>query len=114
MIKSEEKTTGQVKITKEAEQEKKKQLLGKIMLKKGHSVFEFNRVTLEIKIAEQKELPYKYSLPIKTNNLAYFAEYNTQSRCEIVIKENCIYIPALNKKNVKKVLFRDYNINLSN
>lgn len=42
--------------------------------------------------------------------------YNAQTKTiyKIIEKPNCIYISCLNKKNVIKILERDYKINLCN
>jgi len=101
-----------VEIVKQAEQKKETKLLGKIILKKGHSLFSYNKETFAIELAEFKKLDLRYMPNLKTNNLAYFAQQRMQSLGKININPNLIYIPALNKKNVIKILKRDFNITL--
>lgn len=99
-----------IEVVKQAEQKRQDVFLGKQILKKGHSVWEFNRDTLEIKIAERTVLPSHFLQNVKTNNLAFFSKHKTKSVAKINIKTNCIYIQCLNIKNVKKILKRNYNI----
>jgi hypothetical protein len=108
------KTETKIEVKTEVTQEKKLQLLGKLILKNNHKVFEFNRVTNTIDFAKYEELPYKVSAVVKTNNLDYYAKHKKQSVGKLIVNQDCIYIPALNKKNVIKILKRDYTINYGN
>jgi len=77
----------------------------RIKPKKNHTLFEFNLESKTIEIAEFDELPaISYQEALKGNIV-------TQKK--VTKKENCIYISALNKKNVIKILKRDYNIPLN-
>lgn len=74
----------------------------KIIPQKGHTLFEVNLVSKTIEIAEFDELPsIKYEEAIKGNIVA---------QKKVTKKENCVYISALNKKNVMKILKRDFGI----
>jgi len=63
-------------------------LEGTIKPKKGHFVWELNEETGEIKRAE-----------FKRNTAVFGAEVPPE---ELIIKPDCIYIPALNAENAKK------------
>ena len=63
-------------------------LQGTINPQTGHFVWELNEETGEIKKAE-----------FKRNTAVYGAELPPE---ELVVKADCIYIPALNAKNAKK------------
>lgn len=63
-------------------------LQGTIKPKTGHFVWELNEVTGEIKKAQ-----------FKRNTAVYGAELPTE---ELVVKADCIYIPALNAENAKR------------
>lgn len=56
--------------------------LGKITLKKGHTLFEINMQTQEIKTA--------------------IYDYYTPWEKKLVAREHCVYLPALNKANAIK------------
>jgi hypothetical protein len=62
---------------------------GNIKPNRGHFIWEFNEETGEIKKAEFK----------KNSTFIFSRSYNTE---ELIIKANCIYIPALNAENAKK------------
>ena len=74
----------------------------RIIPKKNHTLFEVNLVLKTIEIADFDELPaIKFEEAMKGNIVA---------QKKVTKKENCVYISSLNKKNVIKVLKRDYNI----
>lgn len=76
----------------------------KIIPQKGHTLFEVNLVLKTIEIAEFDELPaIKFEEAMKGNII-------TQKK--VTKKENCVYISALNKKNVIKILNRDFKLQL--
>lgn len=75
----------------------------KITPQKNHTLFEVNLKLKTIEIAEFDELPaIKFEEAMKGNIIA---------QKKVTKKENCIYISALNKKNVLKILKRNFNIN---
>jgi hypothetical protein len=91
--------------------EKKEQLIGRNIPHNGHKLFEYNKDTKEIILAKIKDVPKKYPTILKTNNINFFAKHRgLQTTGKVEIKQNCIYISALNKKNVIKILKRDFNI----
>lgn len=112
MKETDQKLETTIQVVKQAEQLKQQSLVGKLQLRKGHVVWEFNRDTLEIAPAEFEKLaiPYNSKVALKTNNLGYFAKHTSFSGSKIIIKKNCVYVPALNKKNVVKILNRDFGI----
>ena len=74
----------------------------KIIPQKNHTLFEVNLKLKTIEIAEFDELPaIKFEEAMKGNII-------TQKK--VTKKENCVYISALNKKNVLKILMRDFGI----
>ena len=74
----------------------------KITPQKNHTLFEINLVLKTIEIAEFDEIPpIKYTEAMKGNIVA---------KKKVTKKENCVYISALNKKNVLKILKRDFGI----
>lgn len=69
---------------------------------KNHTLFEVNLNLKTIEIAEFDEIPpIKYTEAMKRNVVA---------QKKVTKKENCVYISALNKKNVLKILKRDFGI----
>lgn len=78
---------------KEQQKEKKHVLLGKIKPKKGQKIYEINEETGEIKEAE---------FVSKTINFIQAAKKDFSLKKELVIKPDCVYIPALNTENAKK------------
>ena len=70
--------------------------------KNGHTLFCFNTETKEITIANYLEIgAVKWADAVKG--------FISPSR-KVEIQDNCIYEPALNKKNFIKILKRDYKI----
>lgn len=69
---------------------------------KNHTLFEVNLVEFTI-----IEAVYDHQPEIQWADAV--CGFITTNR-KITKKENCIYIPSLNVKNVKKILKRDYNI----
>lgn len=62
----------------------------------GHTLFSFNLITKEIKVAN-----------VEKCNTINFITLLPLVNDKIEIEKNCIYRQALNKKNVKKVLLRE-------
>ena len=74
----------------------------KIIPQKNHTLFEVNLKLKTIEIAEFDELPaIKFEEAMKGNIVA---------QKKVTKKENCVYISSLNKKNVLKILNRDFGI----
>lgn len=110
-----QKVKDKIEITKQQQAEIQKVLDSKIIPHKNHKVFEVNLKDGTIKEAEYvppqttiywwEALEIYHKKKIKTVNLN---SPQTITKSEIIRKENCLYIPALNKKNVIKILERDY------
>lgn len=69
-----------------AQHQKKQQLLARKPLKRGQTLYEFN-----FKENTIKKVVYENS------DIVHFD--GTKPKKKVVIKENCVYIPALNTKN---------------
>lgn len=82
--------------------EKKTVFLGTLKPKKGHRLFEFNYNLKTITEAVFDETP-----PLKFEDAKLGVKSSSK---KITKKEGCIYISALNKKNVIKVLKRELGI----
>lgn len=77
----------------------------RIKPQKNHTLFEVNLVEKSIEKAEFDELPVvKWEDAVKGS---------ISSQKKITKKQNCVYISALNKKNVLKILNRDFNLQFS-
>ena len=89
-------------IGQEKKQEKKRVFQQRIRPRKGHTLFEYD-------LEKQTIVKAKYD---KTDLINWDAALlNTDNfKKEVTTKENCIYISALNLKNVNKILKRDYGI----
>lgn len=85
-----------IEIVDQSQIEKQKQLLGSVRLKRGHKLFEVNINTQEITEAQYD-----------TQEYAEGTDRNISKRKSLTVKENCIYVGALNKKNVIKILKRN-------
>ena len=66
--------------------------LGKLNIKKGHTLYEINLVSDEISEARYEVLNANYDLRTGMSS----------SRSKLIINKDCIYIPALNKANALK------------
>lgn len=88
----------QVKLVAERQQEKKVSFLGSTKLKKGHTLFEFNFDTQELKPASFEETDIHYST----------AKKGGKPHKKVVVNERCTYVPALNKKNAMRKLYKVY------
>ena len=86
-----------IEILKQTKKEFKKIYIGRIKPKKNHQLFEFNKITNEIRLAVF-DCPDEINYVDATNKLI-------SKNKKVTINENCIYISALNKKNaLKKIL----------
>ena len=111
------KSNDKIEIVKQQQKKQTLLLQKKTILHKGHSVFEYNRITNKVVLADYEppkevihwQQAYDNYHKKVTNKIDIF---NAQTRTisKVIKRENCVYIPALNKKNVIKILERDYNI----
>jgi len=81
-----------IAIVKQAEQRKENKLVGRLKPCKGHTVYEVNRSTGIVSKAKYEEqiATYRGAKPSK----------------KIMVNKNCIYVPALNLKNLMKKLIK--------
>lgn len=89
----------------------------KIKPKKNHILFEINLIDQTIEKAQyippkdtifwHEALTMYYNVSFNKINLF---DAKTITKSKIIKKENCIYISALNKENVLKILERDFKL----
>lgn len=98
-----EKNADKVETIAETPIEKKKVFLGTVHPKKGHTMFEVNLIEKTIEFAK-----------FDKNVIITFADAQQVKKQNKTITKipNCIYVSALNKKNVIKILKRDAGIDL--
>lgn len=87
-----------IEVTAEEEQISKTKHVGRLYPHKGHTLFEVNILTGQITKAVFEDPP---AIDLLTGD--------TSKNRKVNINEGCLYISALNKKNVLKILKRDYN-----
>ena len=83
--------------------EKQRKFIGSAKPIKGHTTFEVNYLEKTIEKAVFDSLPAINFIDAQSREL-------TQTSKKITVKPNCVYITALNKKNVIKILKRDFGI----
>lgn len=79
---------------KQQEQKKESKFLGTMKPHKGHTMFSVNKKTLQIKEAELIQPDYTFGQP-KPNK-------------KINVEADCLYVPALNIKNLYKKLKKQF------
>lgn len=101
MKESEKIIEDKIENVKQVQIEKETQLIGSVKnLKKGLTLFEINRETLEVNPAE-----FEKTLVVDFNAIG-----NQTPTKKVVTKEGCFYSLALNKKNALKK-YQNYLIN---
>lgn len=92
-----------IEIRAEQQQKAEHVLLGSQLKRPGHTLFEYNRLTGEIREAEfeKQDLVLDY-IPRQGNRYMY-----KTIKSKVVINNNCIYRQALNKFNAVKRLKRE-------
>lgn len=92
---------------KEVEQKKELKKVGVMRPHKNHTLFEFNKSTgivRKAKFDNEHELNHvrlsEFLKPISVNK-------------KVLIKEDCIYIPALNLKNAIKKIAKNFNVTIN-
>jgi len=105
----------QVAEVKQVQQELKKEYVRSITPKRGHTLFEINLKDRTIVPAEFEEQDVEFNEVVKTSKGLAVQTYKdgrkkiildkpTTHSKKLIRKENCIYISALNRKNVLKKL----------
>ena len=84
--------------------ESKTVLIGRVLPKRGHTMFEVNKKLMTVDKATFDELPAVKNEDAKNGT--------TSIQRKLTIKPDCIYISALNVANVVKILVRDYGLNI--
>jgi len=98
-----QKTPDKIENVKQVSIEKQTILIGTLKPKKGHKLFEANMKLKTNEDATFDELP-----AIKFSD----ARIGVKSASKkITINPDCVYISAINKKNVSKILKRDFGTN---
>jgi hypothetical protein len=93
-------TQDKIQNIKQVSIEKKTVHIGTLKPKKGHKMFEVN-----MKLKTIKEATFDNPPAIKFTD----AQIGVKSvKKKITITPDCVYISALNKKNVQKILKRDF------
>lgn len=93
-----------IEIVKQTKQEKKTVLVNRIKPYEGHKCFEYNTVTGSLSFATFMETSIDF-VSAQKGEIAH--------KSKVMIKENCIYITALNKKNACKKLGISNDVELS-
>jgi hypothetical protein len=79
----------------QAEAQKKSNYLGSIRQQNGHKCFEINTKTGEVNEANYEQIKAKYTTAKSIGIVR-----------KIIVKEDCLYITALNKKNAIRKLMK--------
>jgi phytoene/squalene synthetase len=90
-----------MEITKQAKKDIQRILDGRIQPHKNHTIFEVNLTKKTIEKAK-----FDRNLTITFSD----AMQQKKENKSISKKQDCIYIPALNRKNVLKILERDFGL----
>ncbi len=90
----------EIKVHAEKEQEKQTKLVYRMRPKQGHKCFQYDRDTNELTFAEFETVAVDFAAATK-GNMAL--------KKKLIVKENCIYVTALNKKNALKHVNKQLN-----
>ena len=101
MKETEQKNEIVIESVKRNEIEKQLKLIGQIILKPNHILFEIDLNKGEINRAE-----------FEVNDLHYLKakEGNFNTNKKVIVKKGCFYISALNLKNCKKILKNNFGV----
>lgn len=91
-------------IVKQAEQEKQNKLVGRLRPAKGHTLYEVNLTTGEVNAAQFEG----ETLIIKDLNSNAPENHKTK---KVMVNKGCVYVSALNVKNLMKKLIKAGYIN---
>ena len=90
----------QIAIVKQAEVKKQRAHIGTIMPHEGHSIYEYNKESKELRKATFKDAAVSFT----TNK-----NQPTITRKVVDTKENCFYLSSLNIKNAVKKIHKRFN-----
>lgn len=105
MKETEQKIEDKIENVKQISIENQKVYIGSAKPMAGHKTFEVNYVLKTISYADFEVSPVKFEEARFTRPKDKIA-----ARKKITVKKDCVYISALNKKNVLKILKRDFGI----
>lgn len=97
----EQKNQDTIEILTEAKKDIQKVLVGRVIPKKNHRFFEVDlkeKTIVEAKFEKKATISFEDAKSGKNENKS------------VAVKKDFLYITALNKKNVVKILKRNYNI----
>lgn len=86
-------------------------LVARVIPQSGHTLFEVNKVDMIIKPAKYDMVNRMVeSVPIMNKILGTKGEsvFTEKQVPEVIVQPNCLYISALNAKNVMKILVRNF------
>ena len=89
-----QKDSDDVRIEQVVKKKNEFHLIGSQRKIKGHTLYAFNTVTKEIKVAPMER------------KMFFGFNGNVTYKNEITVEKDCIYLQALNEKNVRKKLIR--------
>jgi hypothetical protein len=97
------KESDKIENVKQTKQETQFNKIGSLKPKKNHKLFEINISEKTIVLAEFQKLDTAIKWEYAVKGLISVNK-------KVMIKENCLYISAMNKKNVIKILRRDFGL----
>jgi hypothetical protein len=98
-----QKFADKIEIVKQVSIEKQNVKIGTLKPQKNHKMFEVNMILKTITAATYDDPP-----AIKFSD----AQIGVKSASKkITVNQDCVYISALNTKNVKKIIKRDFKVN---
>lgn len=92
-----EKDRAQIEVSVEEQEIKEMTIIGSDRIQKGLTLFEYNMKTNKIERAEFEKEDVHFTPDKKTH---------LEHRRKIVVKKDCLYVQAMNKKNVIKKLLK--------
>ena len=102
-----------IEIVKQQQKKQNLVLLNKILPQKNHKLFECNTIKKSISLAKfqppRTDLHYNEAIQL-ANKKMDLNNPTTSTKAKVLIQPDCIYISALNFKNVVKILLRDYHL----
>ena len=101
-----------IEIVKQQQKKRNLVLLNKIQPQKNHKLFECDKIKKTISLAkfQPPRTDLHYNEAIQWKNKMDLNNLTTNTKAKVLIQPNCIYISALNFKNVVKILIRDYHL----
>ena len=103
-----------IEIVKQQQKKQNLVLQNKILPQKNHKIFECDTTKKTISLAKfqpaRTDLHYNEAIQL-ANKKMDLNNPTTSTKAKVLIQPDCIYISALNLKNVVKILLRDYHLN---